>query len=406
MAENLDDGEFWLPPQILADDDLVMEKHGCFGKPKNNDAEPFQTLFPSEFPYGYVSRGVPSNFSSPVESVVGSSETESDEEEHMVALTRRMAYSTLDLESEFGPGLDKSKGMFVSGSPKSTLCTFGSECGCRKGSSSHGSPTSAYQVSSPGATWDLLRAAVGEVEKMKMNEAGYDFNHQRGLLGPPSRKPSPVNLPVKNFNPDVGFYNQTGLSHQQLQIAQFQMLRQQQMAKVASESVLNQQRQSKQAFSNREVRSSEVVGGGRNTGRPVGLSSSVWPSLLPAKQQQIGSGMRAVFLENPAGKRESAGTGVFLPRRVDNPAESRRKPACSTVLVPARVMQALNLKFDEVIGGQPPYQARFNGCSPMDSDAHVPKVRNNHNLPQQSGYLRPQQRSASNEIRLPPEWSY
>lgn len=77
-----------------------------------------------------------------------------------------------------------------------------------------------------------------------------------------------------------------------------------------------------------------------NTGS-LGLSSSAWPTLQHAKQQQFynpakqqsqinnqqfGSGMRAVFLGNGSGRRESAGTGVFLPRRVDRPAESRKKP--------------------------------------------------------------------------------
>lgn len=35
--------------------------------------------------------------------------------------------------------------------------------------------------------------------------------------------------------------------------------------------------------------------------------------------------MRAVFLGNPNGKRECAGTGVFLPRRVGNFSEPRKK---------------------------------------------------------------------------------
>ncbi|KAI9084395.1 hypothetical protein K1719_033585 [Acacia pycnantha] len=71
------------------------------------------------------------------------------------------------------------------------------------------------------------------------------------------------------------------------------------------------------------VRSGEAIGGCRNTGQPVGLSSSVWPTLLLVKQQQqVGSGTRAVFLENPTGKRECAVTGVFLPHRGDNPSKS------------------------------------------------------------------------------------
>lgn len=31
------------------------------------------------------------------------------------------------------------------------------------------------------------------------------------------------------------------------------------------------------------------------------------------------------------------------------------------MLVPAKVMHALNLKFEDEIGGQPPYQPRLNG---------------------------------------------
>lgn len=99
--------------------------------------------------------------------------------------------------------------MFGSGSPKSILCAFG------KGSSD-GSPNSGGQLSSQKATWDLLHAAAGEVEKMKLNEEACRFNHHQGLLGL-----YPVTSPVKNSNPpDVGLHTQQSLSHQQLQILQ------------------------------------------------------------------------------------------------------------------------------------------------------------------------------------------
>lgn len=94
MAENLDDGEFWLPPQFLSDDDVPFS-------PKNkpsilNNGE--DTLFfPSEFPYGFAS----SDLSSPEDSLVGSSETESSDEEQFVAeLTRRMTRSSLQIDSK------------------------------------------------------------------------------------------------------------------------------------------------------------------------------------------------------------------------------------------------------------------------------------------------------------------
>lgn len=64
----------------------------------------------------------------------------------------------------------------------------------------------------------------------------------------------------------------------------------------------------------------------------LNLPNSAWPTLQQSTQQQHqqphhGSGMRAVFLGNPGGpKRECAGTGVFLPRRVGTQTESRKKP--------------------------------------------------------------------------------
>lgn len=68
---------------------------------------------------------------------------------------------------------------------------------------------------------------------------------------------------------------------------------------------------------------SVVHKGVRNPVRSLGLSPSAWPPLQ--QHHQGGSGMRAVFLGNPGGKRECAGTGVFLPRRVTT-VETRKKP--------------------------------------------------------------------------------
>lgn len=87
MAENLDDGEFWLPPQFLADDDVLPTPFEAKFPSLPDDT----VLFPSEWPYG-----------SPVDSTVGgSSETESDEEEQLVAeLTRRLTRSSLQSDTK------------------------------------------------------------------------------------------------------------------------------------------------------------------------------------------------------------------------------------------------------------------------------------------------------------------
>lgn len=93
MAEELNDGEFWLPPQFLSDeDDTFMENN-------NRDSESNRVFFPCDFPYGFGSFASSSALSSPVESVVGSAETESDEEDYITELTRHMTHSSLCSEN-------------------------------------------------------------------------------------------------------------------------------------------------------------------------------------------------------------------------------------------------------------------------------------------------------------------
>lgn len=91
MADEFGDGEFWLPSEFLSED-VVMGKSsayaggggGCGAAPRAG------VWFPSEFPYGGCDLG------SPVESVVGSTETESDGEDFGYGeLSRRLTGSLL-----------------------------------------------------------------------------------------------------------------------------------------------------------------------------------------------------------------------------------------------------------------------------------------------------------------------
>ncbi|KAH7655900.1 hypothetical protein IHE45_18G043400 [Dioscorea alata] len=93
---------------------------------------------------------------------------------------------------------------------------------------------------------------------------------------------------------------------------------------------------------------------GRRYDRPLGLPSSAWPPLQPQRQQPqqqqppsapAGAGMRAIFLNGSGSRKPSGGTGV-LPRRAGNTNEARKKSACCTVLLPAKVVHALNLNLD------------------------------------------------------------
>ncbi|MED6161868.1 hypothetical protein PIB30_064790 [Stylosanthes scabra] len=407
MAENLDDGEFWLPPQFLTNDDTPLNDFGYNNLTsllnRQNDVVSRQMLsYGSSYPY------------SPVEE---SSETESSDEEeqyhHQIAeLTRRVAHTTLghDLHHHHHhhhsfPS-QKPKSMIVSGSPQSTLCG----CGGRGGSSS--SPNSGCHVTSKRATWDLLRAAAGEVERMRrVHHSNDNFNTERRRFDHHN-----ASVVVPPSNPGIAAFNNNNhrqhlsVTQQKLQIAQFEMLKQQQMAK---------QQGSVSVWCGAQNRGrSDAAGsvGVRNVG---GLcDAAAWPCLQAQQhvkqqnQQQYGSGMRAVFLGNT--KRESTGTGVFLPRRVDRTAESknesRKKSGCSTVLVPARVVQALNLKLEEMVPVTSHHHSRSTVTSNMENadGSTIPRIRSNYNYgfsQQKRDNPRPQPQ-VNHEIRLPQEWTY
>lgn len=409
MAENLDDGEFWLPSEFLTDD-ILMENQNSMGF--NNERK---AHFPCEFPYGFDSSE--SSLSSPVESVVGSTETESDEDDYMAGLSRQMTQSMVFEEEKLVfPAFwnDNSKAKKVmAGSPQSTLCEVGSWLRCSNGSSQASSNVPS-QVSSPPTTpmdqkqdaWDLLYAAAGQVVKMKMNDQGLN-SHCRGLLGSPRKpSPAPVSTPVKP--PSPSYYCDEALNHLQMQHNQFQLLKkQQQLLKQQTSASWGKQvkaspvmQQQQQLLQNRGR--AVGIGGYGRCGRSVGMSSSPWPVPSSQPQLQSGSGMRAVFLDGSGSKKGSSGTGVFLPRRVGNPVELRKKPACSTVLVPARVVQALNLNLDELGSAHP----RFQGRMFHDHESMI-APRSNPPFSPQKRSIRPHPSTSPNyEIRLPQEWTY
>ncbi|KAJ1422305.1 hypothetical protein SESBI_13128 [Sesbania bispinosa] len=126
MAKPTSDAGLWLPPQFLADND---DLDAAFG-------------FPSEFPYEF-------GLSSPaVESVAGSTETESsdEEEDFFAGLTRRL------IHSEWNRKLVRSQRRSGDGSPN--------------GNSRVPSPSTVAPFADP---WEVLYEAAGQVARLKMN---------------------------------------------------------------------------------------------------------------------------------------------------------------------------------------------------------------------------------------------
>ncbi|KAL5567643.1 hypothetical protein UlMin_024218 [Ulmus minor] len=416
MAHSIDDAEFWLPSEFL-DDEVLMgkanfDKNGAIG----SGLKPFHA-FPDEFPYEFGSFGSNSNsnstLSSPVESGVSSgTDTESsDEEDFFAGLSRRFAQSTrLETQQLAGSRFNQEKPEFVlSGSPQSTLTGIGSWSGSPNGPSQVTSPPTT-PFGAKNDTWDLIYAAAGEVARLKMSGEEPKLGQQgRGLLGP-ARSTNPS---VRN--PNNGLYSNQGLTQN---LAQFQGRQEiahkpncpaawgRQM-KVGWSAQVQPQPQHHHHYQQ------QIQNRGRNTGfesgrcgRPLNLPQSAWPSLQGQNQNQQphqnGTAMRAALLGGSGQKRECAGTGVFLPRRYNAPEPPRKKTAgCPNVLLPAKVVQALNLSFEEPNAISHP---RFvNGVAP-NHEALV--ARRNALLEQQRRSLRSEAVALNQEIRLPQEWTY
>ncbi|KAH9321430.1 hypothetical protein KI387_016069, partial [Taxus chinensis] len=119
-------------------------------------------------------------------------------------------------------------------------------------------------------------------------------------------------------------------------------------------------------------------------GQSTGIAENSYPPW--ASVQGGGSGMKAIFPESNGLGRESGGTGVFLPRRAGNVFDSnKKKSGCSTVLLPYRVVQELNLTIQNM-NSQPSVRG-------LDNSKHISicgrMIDNNKPLPQEGWSQQP-----------------
>ncbi|KAG6535226.1 uncharacterized protein LOC122015465 isoform X1 [Zingiber officinale] len=408
MAKLFEDAEFWLPAEILGDDEFFLGNRAGDGKPAGLPAVNLRR----ELPFGFAA-----SLDSPVESVT-------DEEENYVAgLTKQMAHYFLqdddkEVEVEVSAGAaDNSRAM--SGSPQSTLCAWAA-------SSNKGSPNGPSLVSSPPTLSplkvrgkaenprDMLHEAAGQVMRLRLDELGRQESlYHRGILG--AHRTSPTASAPKKV--DAGFLSPNPvLSQQQLQAARFYHLKRQ----LAIKQQLSAAAWVKQA----KLKPSAGCGRYCETPycRPLDLPASAWPPLRKPPPAQThpplaspGTGMRAVFLHTAGARKESAGTGVFLPRTAVHQLEPKKKTGCSTVLVPDRVVRALNLNFDEFAA-----QPRCSGGFVLSHEALIGRsnvVPSHHNKPHHKLSTQPPTGLAAypasaaavptvHETGLPQEWTY
>ncbi|XP_022953989.1 uncharacterized protein LOC111456382 isoform X1 [Cucurbita moschata] len=125
------------------------------------------------------------------------------------------------------------------------------------------------------------------------------------------------------------------------------------------------------------------------------------PAVSAANWTAGGHGMQAIFLDCG---RQLGGTGVFLPRGTGSTNyQPNKKPACSMVLVPARVVQALNLDV-QALGLQisprkdPKINQNGRECNSM--------VKNKKGKDVKCSFVSRNQAHSSQEIFLPKEWTY
>ncbi|ESW16624.1 hypothetical protein PHAVU_007G171600 [Phaseolus vulgaris] len=139
--------------------------------------------------------------------------------------------------------------------------------------------------------------------------------------------------------------------------------------------------------------------------KPQFSKSTSRSSYTRPKLANGGPGMRVIFLGSA---QRSCGTGVFLPQRAGTNFQPSKRPACAPVLLPARVVQALNLNA-RTLGVQisPPQVQRYNPiiCREACNNNSIETKSGQKDASKQCSFTS-QNRSSSPEIFLPKEWTY
>ncbi|KAL3829082.1 hypothetical protein ACJIZ3_017884 [Penstemon smallii] len=123
------------------------------------------------------------------------------------------------------------------------------------------------------------------------------------------------------------------------------------------------------------------------------------------RKGQNGFGMQAFFLGGSGSRNGSSGTGVFFPRVNNDPTELKEKPGCSTVLIPTRVLQILELHFNKRLDPSAPPLSGGPG-SRSESPKHKDGSTRSNGQQNRQSQLKNRPTNHVEEMQLPQEWTY
>ncbi|XP_015575494.1 uncharacterized protein LOC8279810 [Ricinus communis] len=349
----------WIPSQFFNEENNNNTNAPSVNSSSNNSkpvSQNWSSCFSNCSDFG-------SAFSSPVESEFGSTESDSDQEDDYTAeLTRQMAHYMLQDDED----RHEEK------------------------------------------AWSQEEVSItGKFENLKNNEEKLEYNSRERFLAT-SLEPTSASLSMKKPKcQSLEFQSRQALIDYQIRAIQLYKLKQEEIMKQKQECLY--QGQQGNGYKQIELNKQQVKQFHQNKGRACsgfgnGQKVSSWVNLQ--QKQRTGSEMTAVFLGEPGSRSgSSCGTGVFLPRGISNTCESRKKPGCSTVLIPARVVQALKLHFDKM-----GIESRPNGASfPVQLQQHdgvMVDVRYGLQMKKRNQSKDVQSMNNHQEMGLPQEWTY
>ncbi|KAJ1412348.1 hypothetical protein SESBI_20466 [Sesbania bispinosa] len=312
-----------------------------------------------------------------------SHKSNNDKEDDFIAeLTHRMAHFMLQdddaldfsgIGSQTHPNFEQQS-WDLRGSPQSTLWSL---VGSPEGSSSSQEPSPPVTpVKSQDPCWKMF-------EKLKLEKTGDSKYHHDQIQ-----------------SSNIGLCSYQSLIQEQIRAIELSRLKQEHVVSPKQKRVtygkVHQDQISEQSEPKQKIQQFQKkgkVGGNGRRNRPP-------PRHVPQTQQHAGAGMRAVFL---GGSGSRSGTGVFLPRGgTGSQSESTNKQGkgCSTVLIPARVVQALQLHFEKTAAMSGPKVVGF----PPLHDVLVSNMDGMYSL--QKGQSMKASPDVQNEMILPQEWTY